>query len=457
MRARFLHSALGLLTAGTMFFSGVQTATAQLNPIKFKEYTLANGLHVILHEDNSAPVVATVVYYKVGSRDENPSRTGFAHFFEHLMFEGTPNIPRSAIGKYAQEAGGELNAYTTMDETVYFFEMPANEVQLPLWIEYQRMRQALVDTIGVETQRGVVKEERKMRYDNTPYGNWQEIMNAKMFVGTSYQWTPIGSAQHIDSASIAEFRAFYDNFYQPNNATLVVSGSFDEKTIRRYVDEYFGSYPKATEPKREPFKLSPLKESYRETVKDYKAQLPAVFIGFPGVKYGHEDYFALTMLNDILSSGESSRLYQRLVDKDQISAGCGTFAMALQNAGNIVAYGVALPGKSIEDVEKTMLNELQTIAANGISDAEFSKARNMKEAEFVSGKKDAMGKARELAKYHTYFGDANLINTEIEKYMKVTKEDIKRVAQKYFTNAKTVTITFVPTKPEKEAGAPSGK
>ena len=193
-------------------------ATAQVKPLEFTEYDLDNGLHVILHEDHTAPVVATVVHYKVGSRDEDPQRTGFAHFFEHLMFESTDQIERGTIDKLITSAGGRLNAYTSIDETVYHFELPSNQVRLALWIEAQRMRGLKINDIGVETQRGVVKEERKNRYDNAPYGGWFEKVQAKLFDGTPYAWAPIGSAQHIDSASIAEFQAFYDQFYQPNNA-----------------------------------------------------------------------------------------------------------------------------------------------------------------------------------------------------------------------------------------------
>jgi len=289
-------------------------------PLDFKEYDLPNGLHVILHEDHSAPVVATVVHYKVGSRDEDPARTGFAHFFEHLMFESTEKIERGTVDKMVNGAGGELNAFTSNDQTVYHFVLPSNQVRLGLWIEAQRMRKLQVNSIGVETQRGVVKEERKNRYDNAPYGGWLEKAQKALFAGTPYEWSPIGSAQHIDSASIAEFTSFYNQFYQPNNAILVVSGDFDEAMIRETIDAYFGGYAKAPEPKRPVVgDQKPLDGEIRETVNDPKAQLPALFIAYRAMNQTDPDAYAADLLTTIMSNGESSRMYRTLVDSLQIA------------------------------------------------------------------------------------------------------------------------------------------
>ncbi|MFN8360795.1 MAG: pitrilysin family protein [Candidatus Kapaibacterium sp.] len=420
------------------------TAAAQSNAIRFEEYDLPNGLHVILHQDKSAPVVATVLHYRVGSRDENPQRTGFAHFFEHLMFEATDDIPRATIDKHIEGAGGSLNAYTSFDETVYHFEVPSNEIKLALWIESERMRKLHVESAGVETQRGVVKEERKNRYENTPYGGWNEKVFKNLFEGGSYSWTPIGSAQHIDVATIDEFKAFYNKFYQPNNGTLVIAGDFDSKQVKEYVAAYFGIYPKGADIVREEFKLPEITREYRETVEDNKAQLPAVYIGYRGPKKGHPDSYAIDMLNTILSGGQSSRIYQRLVDKDQIAVQAGSFLQDLQYAGMLAAVGIVAPGKSSGDVERAIYEEIEKVKKDGVTDEEFQKARNSQEDKFVFGKKNVLEKAQALAQYHTYFGKASVINTELENYNKVTKADLQRVAKQYFAADKRVVITYVP-------------
>lgn len=414
-------------------------------PIRFTEFTLANGLHVIVQRDTSAPVVATVLHYKVGSSNEEPQRTGFAHFFEHLMFEGTEHIPRASIDKYIQQAGGQLNAFTSFDATVYYFELPAHQLPLALWVEAERMRRLRIDSVGVETQRGVVKEERKMRYDNAPYGGWLERMFGRLFTGSPYAWTPIGAAQHIDSARIEEFVHFYSTYYQPNNAVLAIVGDVDPGQVKNLVETYFGSYPKGPEPPSVVFQLSPLPGQQRDTVSDPKAPHPAVFIGWRGPKAGDPDAYALEMLMDIVARGESSRLYRRLVDEMQLAVQASAFLYDLRHAGAVLAIGVAAPGKSIGDVEREMLAVIERVKREGVTEAEFQKARNMREARFVMGKKEAREKALSLASYWATFGDANLINTELEHYRRLTREDLQRVAQRYFTEDRVV-LTYMPAR-----------
>ncbi|MEN3026704.1 MAG: pitrilysin family protein [Chlorobiota bacterium] len=434
----------GWVGAGILLLAGIGWAQRSFYPVRFTEYTLANGLHVILQQDTSAPVVATVLHYKVGSRNEEPQRTGFAHFFEHLMFEGTEHIPRATIDKYIQEAGGTLNAFTTFDATVYYFQLPSHQLPLALWIEAERMRRLRIDSVGVETQRGVVKEERKMRYDNSPYGGWLEKLFDKLFAGSPYGWTPIGSAQHIDSARIEEFVEFYNRYYQPNNAVLVIVGDIDPQQARQLVETYLGQYPRGPEPPPFRFELPRMAAGeQRDTVHDKKAPQPAVFIGWRGPAKGHPDAYALEMLMDILSEGESSRLYRRLVDETQVAAQASAFYYDLQHAGAVIAVGVAAPEKSIADVERELLATIERVQREGVTDAEFQKARNIREARFVTDKKGTLGKALSLASYWATFGDANLINTELERYLQVTREDIRRVAQKYFTSDRVV-LTYLP-------------
>lgn len=429
---------LGLMVANPF------EAKSKFNPIKFEVDSLENGLKVIYCIDKTAPIVATVVHYKVGSRDELPTKTGYAHFFEHLMFEATENIPRASIDKYVQEAGGTLNAHTSYDETVYYFKLPSNYLNLALWIESQRMRKLKVDSVGVNTQKGVVIEELRMRYDNQPYGTMLMKMSERLFGGSSYGWATIGYIEHLEKATIEDFKEFYDNFYKPNNAILVIVGDIDIPETKKLVRAYFGIYPPSPPPIRNPFKLEPLKENIEEVVNDPKAQLPAIFMGFRGPKLGETDYYAMGILSDILASGESSRLYQRLVDKEQIAVAASMFPLSLEYSGGIIFYAVLHQDKSLKKAKQIIFEEIEKIANDGVTDEELTKAKNITEAQFISEKKSVLEKASTLAKYQAYFNDPKLINTELDKYLAVTKEDIKRVAQKFLSNAFNVVLYYHP-------------
>jgi predicted Zn-dependent peptidase len=436
-----------IAAASAAFMIGTIPTVAQLKPLEFVEYDLPNGLHVILHEDHSAPVVATVLHYKVGSRDEDPRRTGFAHFFEHLMFESTDKIERASIDKLISGAGGQLNAFTSNDQTVYHFVVPSNQVRLALWIEAQRMRKLNVNSIGVETQRGVVKEERKNRYDNAPYGGWIEKSQALLFKGTPYEWAPIGSAQHIDSATINEFKAFYDEFYQPNNAVLVVSGDFDPTVIRETIDAYFGGYAKAPEPRRPVITgLKELSGEVRETINDQKAQLPAVFVTYRGMTQLDPDVYAADLLSTILSNGESSRMYKALVDSAQSAVQASVSLFPREYVGAVFCIGIVAPGKTPEEVEKGMYAELDRVMRDGVTDEELIKAKNITEAQSVGGRMGVYDKALALSDAYRFEKSTAAINDQMTKYLKVTKADIQRVAKRIFGSTQRVVLTYIPTK-----------
>ena len=444
MKNGLLRKILPLFTL--LLVVGGQNSMCDMRPIQFTKDTLENGLQVIYHIDRSAPVVATIVHYRVGSRDEDPNKTGYAHLFEHLMFEATTNIPRASIDKYVQEAGGDLNAHTSFDETVYYLRLPSNEIKLALWIESERMRGLLLEPVGVETQRGVVIEELKMRRNNQPYGTLLDEICDALFPGSSYQWTTLGSEEHLRRASIEDFRNFYNNFYQPNNATLVIAGDIDIEETRKYVQEYFGSLPKASEPKRNDFRIDPMKGEVRKKIDDEKAQLPAIFIGFRAPAIGDADYYPMTILLDILSAGESSRLYQTIVDKERLAAQAGAFPFALEKSGMAAFYAIAAPNKKLDDIEKLIFKEINKIIEKGISDEELTKAKNIKESEFIFSKKDVMEKAQTLARYNSYYNDPSLINDELKKFLSVTKEDVQRVAKLYFGTQNRVVLQYIPKK-----------
>ncbi|MFH1051128.1 MAG: pitrilysin family protein [bacterium] len=428
-----------------LFITGsFERAEAQLYPVKFIKDTLQNGLTVIYHQDNSTPIVSTVLQYRVGSKDEISTQTGYAHFFEHLMFEATENIPRASIDKYVQEAGGNLNAFTSFDKTVFHFQLPSNQIKLALWIESERMRGLKVQSEGVETQRGVVLEEIKQTTTNQPYGTLLQKTMENLFTGTSYGWDVLGFEKNIASATIGNFQNFYNNFYQPNNAILVIAGDFDLNGTKKMVNEYFANIPRGLSPKRNNIIFSPMQKSYRETINDAKVKLPGIFISFRGPAIGDTDYYATSLLTDILAGGESSRLYQRLVDKEEMAVETAVEPIIMQDAGIILLYAIASPGKSIDKIEKLIYEEIDKIIKTGISDEELKKVKNITETNFVNDKNNSLSIAQSLAEYQGYFNNPNLINTEIDKYLKVTKEDIQKAAQLFLGTNKNVTLIYMP-------------
>jgi predicted Zn-dependent peptidase len=421
----------------------------QANEIEFQQETLENGLHVIYNVDRSAPVVSTVVHYKVGSKDENPEKTGFAHFFEHLMFEATDDMPRASIDKYVNQAGGTLNAHTSFDETVYKFTVPANQIKLPLWIEASRMRKLRVQTEGVETQRGVVKEERNVRVDNQPYGDLLERMAKNLFEGSGYSWPTIGYHQHLNKATIEDFQNFYNEFYQPNNACLVISGDINVDETKQYVREYFGSIPKGKEIERRNTNMKDLKGTIEVTIDDEKAQVPALFVGFRGPKLGSDDYYAMSLLSKIMAAGESSRLYQTLVDEKQLAIASQMMPLSLEKSGALLLIDIPNGDTDVKELENALSQEIDKVVKNGVTEEELKKAKNIEEASTIMSNKNTLSKAMTIAKYWAYYNDPDMINTEIDKYLSVTQEDIKRVAKKYLGTDNKVILTYMPATAEK--------
>jgi predicted Zn-dependent peptidase len=405
----------------------------KLKPIKYIEYDLPNGLHVILHENHTAPVVSTYVLYHVGAKNERPDRTGFAHFFEHLMFEGTANIPRGTIDKLISGAGGNLNASTSFDQTDYYFNVPANELKLALWIESERMLHAVIDETGVETQRKVVKEEKRMRYDNQPYGSLFEQLAKLVFAHTPYAWVPIGSVQYIDQATIEEFRDFYKTYYIPNNATLAIAGDFDVEATKKLVADYFGGIPRGAEIKRPTVEMPPQTAPVKLDVKEPKTPLNASLHAWRAVPETHPDAYAIEMLGNIMSSGRSSRLYKRLVEKEQAALNVDAFPFLLEKAGMLGVYATGQQGVSLDQLDQLIGEEIEKVKAEGVTEEEFRKALNQQEAQFAGGFGTMSTRARNLARYHVFYKDANLINTELDRYFAVKREDLQRVAKQYFT------------------------
>ena len=411
-------------------------------PLLYKEYNLENGLHVILHQNHSAPVISTYMLYKVGSKNERPDRTGFAHFFEHLMFEGSEHIPRGTIDKYISGAGGNLNASTSFDQTDYYFNLPSHQLKLALWIESERLLHARIDEAGVETQRSVVKEERRRSYDNQPYGSLFEELARLVFHDTPYQWVPIGSFQYIDQATIEEFRDFHTSFYRPENATLVIAGDFQESDARSLVADYFAAIPRGKPISRPKFEWKlDVQGTSRDVVKK-NTPLPAIVHAWRAPSETHEDAYPLEMLSLILGKGRSSRLYQSLVEKKGLAMSAVPYCYLLENAGVFALSVTGQSGVTLEELDEVLKSEIAKLVAEGVTADELQKARNAMESQFAESGGTMQERAEAMAHYHMFYGDTSLVNTELERYLKVTQEDLQRVAKKYLTEKGRHTLRF---------------
>lgn len=417
---------------------------AQMNQIKFEEYQLDNGLQVILHQDKSTPIVAVSVMYHVGSKNEKPDRTGFAHFFEHLLFEGSENIERGEFDKYVTNAGGTLNANTSWVRTFYYELMPSNQLEMGLWLESERMLHARVEEVGIETQREVVKEERRQRIDNQPYGSIMEEIFKRAFKQHPYQWPIIGSMEHLNAATEEDYKNFYETYYVPNNAILSIAGDIDIAATKKAVEKYFGGIPKGTKEIYRPDIEEPaLTAEIKDTVYD-NIQLPAVVQAYRIPAQGTEDFYAVSMLSTLLSDGESSRLYRALVDEQQKALAAGNFPISTEDPGLTLVFGIANMGVDIQDLENAINTEIGKVQSELISEKEFQKLRNKVENDFVTANSTVFGIAESLANYKMYFGDANLINTELDRYLKVSREDIRNAARKYLSQKNRVSLHYLP-------------
>jgi len=419
-------------------------STAVAQNIQFVEYDMANGLKVLLHEDHATPIVAVSVMYHVGSKNEKPKRSGFAHFFEHLLFEGSENIKRGEFDDYINNAGGMNNANTWYDRTYYYEVLPSNQLGLGLWLESERMLHAKVEQVGVETQRQVVKEERRQRVDNQPYGRLLEETLKRLYKVHPYKSSVIGSMEDLDAAQEIDYKTFYKDFYRPDNAILSIAGDIDIEQTKKLVDSFFKDIPRGKGEIQRKFPQEPaITQMQRDTVYD-NVQLPAVILAYHIPAQGTKDFYAVKMLGMVLSQGESSRMQKNIVDEQQKAVFAGSFPLELEDPGANICFGIANLGVEIADLEKSMDAVIADVQTNLISDLEFQKLQNQVENDFVSENNSMAGIAENLAKYEMYYGDATLINTELERYRKVTREDIRVAANKYFNKNARVVLHWMP-------------
>lgn len=419
------------------------TVSAQ-NKIEFREFTLDNGLHVIMHQDNSTPIVAVSVLYHVGSKNERPDRTGFAHFFEHLLFEGTENIPRGEYMNKIQAIGGTLNAFTSNDITYYYEIVPSNQLETALYMESERMLHPKIDQVGVDTQREVIKEEKRQSYDNRPYGTILPETMKRAFSKHPYMWPVIGSMEHLDAAQLQEFMDFHKSYYVPNNATLTIAGDIDYEQAEKWARAYFEEIPKGPSEFYRPNVAEPKKtEEIRDIVYD-NIQIPAIIQAYNLPPKTHPDAYAMSMLSTYLTGGNSSLMTKELVDRQQKALGVAAFPLDLEDGGIFLMYGIANMGVEPKDLENEMDVLLRKVQQEGISEKDFQKLQNIIENNLVSQNSSMAGIAQNLAEARVFFGDTNYINQELSFYRKVSREDIQRVANEYLNLDGRVVLYYLP-------------
>ncbi|GEC71771.1 Predicted Zn-dependent peptidase [Flavobacterium flevense] len=421
---------------------------ASAQKIAFEEYDLDNGMHVILHQDNSAPVVITSVMYHVGSKDENPNKTGFAHFFEHLLFEGTQNIKRGEWFNIVTANGGVNNANTSDDRTYYYEVFPSNNLELALWMESERLMHPVINQIGVDTQKQVIKEEKNSRYDNQPYGKIIEAVKKNLFINHPYRWTTIGSTEHLNSAKLEDFKAFNEKFYVPNNAVLVVAGDFEQKQAKEWIQKYFGPIKKGAPIKRETFVEKPITETIKATHIDPNIQIPMLVAAYRTPSMKTRDARVLDFISVYLSDGKSSKLYKKIVDEQKKALQIGAVGFNEEDYGMYILYGLPMTNFTNKDLLQEIDEEIVKIQTNLISERDYQKLLNQFENQYINENSSVEGIAENLAKYYLLYGDVNLINNDIDIYRSVTREEIQAVAKKYLNPNQRLILDYIPN-PEK--------
>ena len=411
--------------------------------VDFTEFDLENGLHVILHQDNSAPVVTTSIMYDVGGKDGDRERTGFAHFFEHLLFEGSENIGRGEFMKIIPANGGSFNANTSQDRTYYYESFPSNKLELGLWLESERMLHPVIDQVGVDTQNEVVKEEKRQRYD-APYGKLLKVLNENLFKVHPYKDENIGKMEHLDAATLEEFMAYHKTYYGPNNAVLIVAGDIETEETIELVKKYFDEVPRGNEVVRNFPKEEPITENIRAKAYDRNIQIPMLLSTFRTPGFASRDSYVLDMISTYLSSGKSSVLYKKLVDNQKQALQTQVINLGQVDYNIFAILALPLGEVPLDTLLTEIVEEIEKVQNELISERSYQKLLNKFESQFVNSNSSIAGIANSLARYYLLYGDVNLINKEIDIYRSITREEIRSVAQKYLSSNQRVDIEYLP-------------
>jgi len=428
------------------------STTFTLPQVPIEQFTLANGLRVVLSEEHSVPVVSVAVYYDVGSRNERVGRTGFAHLFEHMMFQGSENVPKAAHFQYVFNAGGTMNGTTSTERTNYFETLPASQLPLALWLESDRMRSLKVTQENLDNQRHAVQEEKRLNYDNRPYSNAFLRLNELIFKNHANAHSTIGSMEDLDDASVEDVREFFRIYYAPNNAVLTITGDFDPQEARTLVEKYFATIPSQPAPPSVDVSEPPEVAARFESYPDRFAQLPALMLGWKVPARRSPDYYALALASDLLLEGESSRLYQQLVKGDEsvvaVQGGIGE----RRGPSSLYLFAIPKPGRTTAEIRAAIQREIAQLTTDGPSDEEMEKLRNNLLNDTVRGRQSTMYCAQRIAEYALYDGDPQLFNTELENFLVVTPAQIKDAAARYLNTDDYALLEVVPT-PEAAAAA----
>lgn len=422
-----------------------------------EQFTLDNGLRVVLSKDPAVPVVSVVVYYDVGSRNEKDGRTGFAHLFEHMMFQGSENVPKAAHFQYVFNAGGTMNGTTSTERTNYFETLPANQLPLALWLESDRMRSLKVTQENLDNQRQAVQEEKRLRYDNQPYINAFLLINELIFRNPANAHSTIGSMEDLDAATIDDIREFFRVYYAPNNAVLTIVGDFEESQTKSLIEKYFAGIPSQPEPPPVDVSEPPEVGKSQQAYYDKLAPAPAFILGWKIPPRRTPDHYALALAGDLLFAGESSRLYQQLVKGDESVVSIQGEVDDRRGPSALYVFALPKPGEDIARIRQQISSEIRRLGTEGPTADEMEKLRNTLSNDAVRGRQSTLYRAQRIAEFTLYDGDPTLFDRELDYYLEVTAEDIKRVTAKFLDVDNRVVLDVIPAPSEAEPEAPASR
>ncbi|HJZ80505.1 MAG TPA: pitrilysin family protein [Pyrinomonadaceae bacterium] len=428
--------------------------TFQVPHTPIAQFSLANGLRVVLNQDHSVPVVSVAVYYDVGSRNEREGRTGFAHLFEHMMFQGSENVPKAAHFQYISNAGGTMNGTTSSERTNYFETMPASQLPLALWLESDRMRSLAVTRENLDNQREAVKEEKRLRYDNQPYVNGFLRLFEMSFKNPANSHSTIGSMEDLDAATVEDVQEFFRIYYAPNNAVLAIAGDFDQTETRALIEKYFATIPRQPEPPpvdvSEPAGVAIMQDAFLDKL----APVPAFALGWKIPERRRREFYALSLASHLLFEGESARLYQKLVKGDESVVQIQGGIDERRGPSGLFIVVIPKPDREGARIRTAIFEEIRQLATAGPSAEEMEKLRNNLFNAAVRSRQSSLFRAQQLAEFALYDRDPELFNTDLQNYLDVTAEQIRSAVAAHLDTEDRVLLDIVPAPPEAAAAAP---